>query len=204
MEDLGRPGPPGTRATQRVTEPRLQALAELDSDRPLQSAWMRDSLEEALEMTGLALWTTSARNGLDEPAARLVALSRSGWERARVVATTAAAAVLTLIIGLPAVHRQESRARSLIRANAEPHAGWVTSPRSVEAELLASPTPAADRDIPPNELAQADPIPVPEPPPTPSGDGSPTPRTSTPPRWNYDLEHGIPMPQDARDSKPVY
>ena len=116
----------------------------------------------------------------------------------------AAAAVLSLIIGLPAIHRQESEAWSIIRANAEPRAGWDIMPASDEVEPSASPKLAVDRDIPANELAQAEPIPVPEPPPTPSGDGSPASRNTTPSRWNYDLEHGVPMPQDARDSKPVY
>ena len=204
MEAHGRPGSPSPRMSPRVTSPGQQDLAGLDSERPLRSAWMRDSLEETLEMTGLAGWVSPARAGLDEPADRRLASGRSGWKRARVVGAGAAAAVLALIIGLPAIHRQESEARSIIRANAEPRAGWDIMPGSNEEEPSASSNLADDRGIPANELAQAEPIPVPEPPSTPAGESPPTSRTTTPSRWNYDLEHGIPMPQDARDSKPVY
>jgi hypothetical protein len=114
-----------------------------------------------------------------------------------------AAAVLVLLIGLPAVRRQHSDAQSIIRDNAEPLAGLVISQVPVEVEDPAPPDLADDLGIPARELAQAEPIPVPQAPAS-GHEAAPASKTATPSRLNFDLEHGTPMPPDARDAKPVY
>jgi hypothetical protein len=196
--------PPWLRAVHRVTDRGLRALTDLDDERPLRSAWMRDSLGEVLEGTGLAPRGTPPRNGLGEPPDRgQEAAAQSGWRPAWVTGAAVAAAILALVIGLPAVHRQHAEAPAIIRDNAAPLAGQVMPSAPAESEKPALPDLADDRDIPARELAQAEPIPVPQAP-TSGREGSPASKTATPSRLNFDLEHGTPMPPDARDAKPVY
>jgi Putative zinc-finger len=194
---------PWLRAVYRVTDRGLRALADLDGERPLRSAWVRDSLGEVLEGAGLPRRGIPVRDGRRRlPGRGRNAAARSGRSPAWVTRTGVAAASLALLIGLPAIRRQHTDAQSIIRANAEP----IPVTQRTPAEKLEAPAPAElanDRDIPPRELAQAEPIPVPQPPP-PGREGAPTSRIATPSRLNFDLEHGTPMPPDARDAKPVY
>lgn len=196
--------PSWLRAVQRVTDRGLRALTDLDGERPLRLVWMRDSLGEVLEGAGLGRRGARARNGPGEPPGRgQEAAAQSGWRPARVTGAAVAAAVLVLLIGLPAVRRQHSDAQSIIRDNAEPLAGLVMPPVPAPEETPAPPDLADDRGIPARELAQAEPIPVPQAPAS-GHEGSPPSKTATPSRLNFDLEHGTPMPPDARDAKPVY
>jgi len=193
--------PPWLRAMHRVTDRGRRDLADLDGERPLRSAWLRDSLGGILEGAGLSRRGTWPRHGLDEsPDRGQHAAARSAW----IIGAGAAAAILAMVIALPAVRRQHSDAQSVIHANAEPLADNLVSEVPVTAEDTALPDIADDRaSIPARELAQADPIPVPQAP-APAHEGAPAPKTAPPSRLNFDLEHGIPRPPDARDAKPVY
>ncbi len=163
---------------------------------------MRDSLGEVLTYAGLSGRATRPRNRQAEPADRgRNAPAQPGWSLAWVAGTGVAATVLTLVIGLPALRRQHAEAQSIIRANADPFP--VQPSAAVEADVPAPPILADERDIPSRELAQAEPIAVPQPQAT-KQEGSPASRPAAPSRWNFDLEHGTPMPPDARDVKPVY
>ncbi len=197
--------PPWIRAVQRVTDRGLRALTDLDGDRPIRSAWMRDSLGEILEGAGLGRRGTQPRNGPGEPPGRgQGAAAQSGWRPGWVAGAGVAAAILALVIVLPAVRRQHSDAQSVIRANAEPLADNRVPEVPGTAEDPATPDITDDRaSIPARELAQAEPIPVPQAP-APAHEGSPASKTAPPSRLNFDLEHGTPMPPDARDAKPVY
>jgi hypothetical protein len=177
-------------------------LIHLDGDRPLRSAWIRDSLGEALEYAGLSRRATQPCNRQAEPTDRgRNASAQPGWRLVWVAGTGVAATILTLVIGLPALRRQHAHAQSIIRANTDPIP--VQPPVAVEAAVPAPPVLADERDIPPRELAQAEPIAVPQPQ-APRHEGSPASKAAAPSRWNFDLEHGTPMPPDARDVKPVY
>jgi Putative zinc-finger len=196
-----RTGPPLLRAMHRVTDRGRRDLTDLDGERPLRSAWLRDSLGGILESAGLSGRGARARHGLDEsPDRGEHAAARSAW----ITGAGVAAAILALVIALPAVRRQHSDAQSVIRANAEPLADDVVPEVTSTAEDPAPLEIADDRaSIPARELAQADPVPVPQAP-VPAHEGSPSPKTAPPSRLNFDLEHGTPMPPDARGAKPVY
>ncbi|MGP0062035.1 MAG: hypothetical protein ACLQGP_00350 [Isosphaeraceae bacterium] len=197
-----RPRRPWLRVVHRATDRGLSALTDLDGERPLRSAWMRDSLGEILEGAGLPRQGISMHDGPgDAPDGDPNGMGRSGWGPAWISGAGVAAAILALVIVLPTVRRQHTDAQSIIRANAEPIPAMPSV--VVEAEEPAPPVLADDRDIPPRELAQAEPIPVPQTQAS-SHEGAPASRTATPSRLNFDLEHGTPMPPDARDAKPVY
>ncbi len=193
------------RAVHGVSDRGSRAWTAFDSERPLRMAWMRDSLSEVLKGTGLGEATPRGQSG------RRRWVRRTAW----VMGTSVAAALLALVIGLPVAQRQQESAQSVISANARPLPGAVVPPLPVEAKTPAIADSANEPDTPASELAQADPTPAPEPPATeaaPASKSAPATGTATatanpapaPSRWNYDLEHGTPMPSYARDAKPVY
>jgi Putative zinc-finger len=193
------------RVVHGVSERGLRAWAVFDNERPLRLAWMRDSVGEALNVKGA---------GRSEPRARGREAQRR-WVQRRVwvTGTGVAAGLLALAIGLPAAHRQIGSAQSIIQANAQGLPDAVVPPMPIETEATAMANPANESGVPPSDLAQADPIsvsPIPaaEPAPPPKPATAPTTATTNPSpapfRWNYDLEHGTPMPPYARDAKPVY
>ena len=195
-------------AGQGVVTGGLRAWANLDGDRPLRSAWMRDSLREAVEragrLGGLVLRGAWPGTGRPEPASgRAGSVRECDWRPGWVVGLSTAAAILAVMIGIPAAHRRAADAESTILANAAPREGWVIPPVPPERELSATAEPGADRDLPARQLAQAEPIPVHEPPAS-GSDGAPASKAATPTRFGYDLDHGIPMPPDVREAKPVY
>src|SRR5262249_8039928 len=130
----------------------------------------------------------------------------AGWSRSVAWAIWGSAACLALAIGLLAVGRQVTDAEATIRANAIPLAIQAVAPVRPEPELRAAPgpSPSAGTETPVGALAQAEPIRLPATPPPPVPDGNGASKTVAPPRVGYDLEHGIPMPPDARDARPVY
>jgi hypothetical protein len=176
--------------------------AEFLGDQPLRLAWMHDTLSESIGVAGL--WKSFAwgnlwsRNGRHDRAA--------GWGRGVAWALGGIAACLTLVLGLLAVDRQVADAESTIRVNAISVASQVVPPVQPEPEIMTEPAPLprAEPEIPANALAQAEPVRLPAAPPPPVPDGNGASKTAAPPRVGYDLEHGIPMPPDARDARPVY
>jgi len=182
--DPARTGSRWSRAVHGVTERGLRAWADLGGERPLQWAWIGDSLSEVLAGRGRSVREPRRRPGL-------------------VLLSAAAAAILTVVIVIPTARRQQADAQSTIRANAAPLAGRVFLPVLHEPEAPATSEPADDRDIATNQLAQAEPVPTAETP-APGLDGGSASKAVATSRYGYDLEHGIPMPPDARDSKPVY
>ena len=195
------------RAVHGVTERGLRVWTAFDNERPLQIAWMRDSLGEALK--GAARGELTARGRED----RRLWVQRPVW----TVGAGVAAALLALVIVLPAAYRRAGSSQSIINANAQPLPGASIPPPPVEAKIPAVGNSADDPGIPPSELAQAEPIAAPEAP-APEAASASKPATATvtatapatpapapsPSRWNYDLEHGTPMPPHAREAKPVY
>jgi hypothetical protein len=203
-----RPGSRWFRSVRGILKPGVRSWAALDGERPLRSAWMRDSLREAMEVAGLgrglALGTPRRHDG---PRAAPVGPSDPvpGSRRRPVLAWRfgAATAALVLLMGYPAVHRFQADAQSTIRANAAPLAGRVVPPVQPESDPPAAPDPGDDHANPVNQLADVESVPAPDAPA--SGiDGTAASKAVAPHRFGYDLEHGIPMPPDARDSKPVY
>jgi len=164
--------------------------AALDDERPLQSAWLQDTLREAAEAVGLG-----ARPGI---AGRI----RGGpW---RVAGVSLAASILLLLVVLPVTWRLRSGAEARMLANAEPVAPMVGPPAPTDVELaeIEAPAPAKRRGIDARELAQAEVIKRPADP-APAADAAAGGKAGSS-RFGYDLEHVTPMPPDGRDAKSVY
>jgi hypothetical protein len=165
----------------------------LDDERPLRSAWRRDSLREMAEAAGLGV--LSDRSGGARRA------RRGTW---RVVGASLAASILVSLIVLPMAWRRQQAAEAAIIANAAPAPSPVGPPAPAASAMMAEqdPEPDEDRNPPADELARADSIRPPADP-APAADARAGARSEPPVRFGYDLDHGWPMPQDGRD-KPVY
>jgi hypothetical protein len=175
----GRWSPASGRSTARSVRP----WANLDSVRPLRRAWTRDTLREMLA-------------GSNQPTSESKRFSTSLFKTGAV-----AAAVLVTLTGTWMAHRQWAIAQNMILPNSVP----LADPLPVTAVAEEPPSENVDRnrdDVPVNQLAEAEP---PRPPET----GSPrveaiVPKPPMHTRFGFDLEHGIPMPPDSREAKPVY
>lgn len=162
--------------------PLVQPWAKLDSMRPLRQAWARDTLRELL-----------AGRSQQMPKSKHFA----GW----LLKTSIAAALLLMLSAFSLAHRQWTIAQVTILANAVPLADPIPVPKITEEP----PVEIADRDrndVPVNQLADAEPPSPAETAPVAVEASVPKPSSRT--RFGFDLEHGIPMPPDTRDAKPVY
>ena len=100
------------------------------------------------------------------------------------------------------MRRQSKNPRSATLANSTPLADPVALPAAVDEPLLEVSEHDND-DVPTNQLAEAEPL---RPVETPASglDAAAAPKSSPHTRFGFDLEHGIPMPPDSREAKPVY
>jgi Putative zinc-finger len=175
------------RAAGRFTDPMTRAWGALHGERALRQAWTRDSLREAFRGRQRQGYESRRRPGL-------------------VLGISLAASILVAIIGVPALHRQWADAQARIAANAAPLADPGVSPLPAEEDSFENPDPDEVNDVAANPLVQTEPARTSE---TPvaglDGASAPKPSPASPPRrFGYDLEHGTPMPPDAREPKPVY
>lgn len=172
-----RPLLPGS-SSDRLTGP----WADLDGTRPLRRAWTRDTISELL---------SDGKHRNAQSGRFLSLFSRAGL----------AATVLVMVTVVFLTHRQWTRAQSTILANTIPLADPVPVP-TVTKESLPEIIDRDRNDVPANELADAQ---LPGPAETnPSAVEALPPKPSSRTRFGFDLEHGIPMPPDTRDTKPVY
>jgi hypothetical protein len=165
-----------------------QARSEL----PLHRAWICDSLGELLQARAPHLRPSVGASLETQLRTVLPGLVFS-----------LAVALLAVLILVPVIYRRQAQAQIAANAAPIPHlAVPLAEPRAEPDELTT--VPEADSH-PTDALAQADPASVPEPPaPGPSLASKPTVTASTTPRYDFDLDHGIPMPPDARGGKPAY
>ena len=115
--------------------------------------------------------------------------------------SAAATVILMVLAGAWIAHRQWTSAQSAIFANSAPLPDPLPSSTVVEEPSLE----IADRnshDVPINQLADAESPRLPET--APARVDVPVSKPSTHTRFGFDLEHGIPMPPDTREAKPVY
>jgi hypothetical protein len=180
------------RAAERLTDPWSRAWEVLHGERLLRQAWTRDSLREAIR----------GRQGRAPESRRMPGL---------VFAVTVAASLLVAIIEVPALRRQRVETESRIVAKAAPLADLDAPPLPPREEPLET----ANSDEVSDAASNATPLVQTEPArnaetPVAGLDGAsasvPTKPSPTAParRFGYDLEHGTPMPPDAREPKPVY
>ena len=174
-----------------------RGCGRLHGEIPLQIAWLQDSLDETLEtrLTRLMLHL-----GMGSESALRGPLIRLGC-------SLAVALVLALIV-MPAVHHRQVQDEAQIAANAAPISGDEISSDDLldkpeDADRVTgtgAPVHASDT------LAQVDRLPANEA----SASGQSTapsarpPVTPASPRFDFDLEQGIPMPPDAHGGKPAY
>jgi hypothetical protein len=173
----------------------------LDDDRPLRSAWMRDTFSEVVEAVGWGsrpVRSGRAGRGRSGPPRRAAG---GHW---RVVGASLAASILALLVVTPVAWRVRAAAEARIRDNAAPVAmrALPTDPPEAERPDRDEPGPTPVRDIPAGQLAQAEGIKPPAGPPT-AADATSGAKPGTPPRVG-DLDIGTPMPQDGRDATSVY
>jgi len=173
----------------------------LDDERPLRSAWRRDTLREVVEAAGLGVLSDPSEGACRGRPGRSPRVVGGGW---RIVGASLAASVLALVVVWPTAWRRQAAAEATILANAAPAAspGGPPAPDEPAAEALEDPAPGAHRHIPTDQLAQAEIRPPAEPPS--AADAKAGPRPEPPVQFDYDLDHGTPMPPDGRDAKPVY
>jgi len=178
----------------RVALDRLsRACGRLRGEVPLQIAWLRDSLDEALEarLTRLTPYLDmGSESALRGPLLRL------GY-------SSAVALILALVV-MPMVHRRQVQAEAQIAANAAPlpsdESAWDELVDADSATGTSSPVHVSDT------LAQTDRVQTAEAA-TSGQSAGPSAKpsvTATSPRLDFDLEQGIPMPPDARGSKPAW
>jgi len=184
IEDFHQPVPsPAIRLACAFTDLWARGLTDFTTNKAVRRAWARDSLE--------ALFTRR-ENG------------RVGSKRGMglVLGLGLIASLLITVVAVPGLWREWANAQSTIAANALPLADRGDSPteRALESEPDLG---RSDDSKTQDEVAQADVArPV-----EPAGGGvasSTEPKAAAPARYGYDLEHGIPMPPDTRESKPVY
>jgi hypothetical protein len=182
----------------RVALERLsRGCGRLRGEVPLQIAWLRDSLDEALEarLTRLTPYLDmGSESALRGPLLRL------GY-------SSAVALILALVI-MPIVHRRQVQAEAQIAANAASipsldESAWDEVDELVDADgATGTSSPVHVSDM----LAQTDRVQTAEA--STSGQSaslsSKPSMTTASPRLDFDLEQGIPMPPDARGSKPAY
>ncbi len=183
IQDLHRPAQsPWIGLTRLITEQWARGLADFATVQPMRRAWARDSLRAIF-------------NGRCEPLGS-GQKTELGWKLGFV------AFLLIAVIAVPGFWREWSSAQSTIAANALPLADRGVEPQERATETQPGPTRSDDSEIQ-DEVVQAD-VARPVEPPGGAVTGSAEPKLATPARFGYDLEHGIPMPPDARESKPVY
>ena len=182
----------------RVALERLsRGCGRLRGEVPLQLAWLEDSLDEALEAR---LTKLTSHLGMGSESALRGPLLRLGY--------SLAVALLLALVVMPMVHRRQVQAEAQIAANAAP----IPNDEILSDELVDEPE-VADRatgtGLPvhaSDTLAQADRVQTAEASTAgqSAGPSAKPPVTVASPRLDFDLEQGIPMPPDARGSKPAY
>jgi hypothetical protein len=182
IEDFHKTAPSRRSRICGFAEPWARRLSDFATDRRMDQALALHRLQSAF-LSGKRRWVPSS------PAAASVL--RFGLVASLLIAVGVASGIW----------RDWANAQYTINANALPLADRGDS---VPTPNLEPPRDSSlDERETPTELTQAETSRPPEP----SGGGasiSPEPRPAVPARLGYDLEHGIPMPPDARESKPVY
>lgn len=186
----------------RNTVDQLRGLySHLRGELPLQLAWTVDSFHELMEHT--ILWRqvkAKSASGLVE--SKLRASFRFGL----YVAVVGTVALLLLMIG----QRPEAQPKTEIvfDATAIPtsQTGPVASPEFSEDVVISAPVCTATRVR--DALAMAGPV---APPPASAGRSiaaktatTATTSETSAPQYDFDLEHGTPMPPETRPGKPTY
>jgi hypothetical protein len=184
IQDRHQPVPsPWIRVARALTNQWAGGLTEFTTDQPVRRAWARDSLQ--------AIFTSRESGPLGSKQRARLALGLS-----------LIASLLIAVIMVPGLWREWANAQSTIKANASPLADRGASLKEPALEPRPEPTRSDDSQVQ-DEVVQAELVRSVEP----TGGGvnsSAEAKPAAPARLGYDLEHGIPMPPDARESKPVY
>jgi hypothetical protein len=152
-------------------------------DWPLRQAWARDTI-------GMIL--TSRKRSMS---------SRKRNSRLALGASIAATILLGLI-GFSLLRWQQDAAHSTIASNTKPLPDPVAVSPPDDAPLAENPDRDSD-DSRVGQLADTEPLRASETPVS-ASDAVPVSKSLSRTRFGFDLEHGVPMPYDTREAKPVY
>lgn len=190
----------------RVAADRLyRGSGYLRSQLPLQLAWTRDSVHEFLASRAQFV-TSSVRSDLGTP-------FRTATLRLGLGLSLAMAGMLVLML-VTVIQRQKVQAKAQIVAKAAPIPTMETplaEPREESEDVVTAFSSSTDSRAS-DSLAQAEPaapaeVPVTEqntPAKTATTATTTTATTTSAPRYDFDLEHGTPMPPETRGGKPTY
>jgi hypothetical protein len=181
----------------------LRPWSELDGDRPIRRAWIRDTIGELLE-------------------SRHFHGSKSKRTTDLILRLSVAATIMIGLIQFQILRQRCADAEATITANIAP-LGEPAVPLATTQKLAWEIPDRNQNEVPANQLAEADPpraaerrpvnVRVPErsaDPPRPAEspvaavETAPIPKPSPTARLGFDLDHGTPMPPDSREAKPVY
>jgi hypothetical protein len=107
--------------------------------------------------------------------------------------------MLLTVFAAPALWQEWVDAQSIISANAAPISDQVSPQAQLPEEVANSSDSDGDSDVSRAQVAQAEATRLSE---VRSSDEDGT--SPSKPHLNYDLDHGVPMELDVRDSRPVY
>jgi hypothetical protein len=161
----------------------LRAWSNLDGDRPISQAWTRDTIGELL-------------------ADRRLIRTKSKRKTDFILRLSVAATILIGLMLFQILQQRCKDAEATIAANRVPLHEFVV-PLSTSDEPALEITDRDINEVPPNQLAEADP-PRPAEGQAAAVETAPILKSSPPTRFGFDLDHGIPMPPDSREAKPVY
>lgn len=184
IQDFRPPAPSRAgRIALALTGPWLRGLTDFRTDQPLRRVWVADELRAIFKIKETERLGSKLMLG---------SVLRLGM----------VASILIGVVAIRSAWREWANAQETITTNVLPLANRAASWKEPVVEPQPEPGRSDERDTQ-NELAQSDVI---RPLDTPGGGGNSLtePKPAAPARFGYDLEHGIPMPPDARESKPVY
>jgi hypothetical protein len=158
----------------------------VDRDRicSLQHAWTHDTLREMLSKRTQTIILAKKSSGL---------LWKAGL----------AAIILFALTGIGISHERWRNAQFIVTANSAPSHDSSPVPALPDQEPPLEVETYGRNDIPPNQLADAEPTHSPEISPS-AAEAVAAPKQSPRIRFGFDLEHGTPMPPDTREARPVY
>ena len=155
--------------------------SDLDGDRPISRAWTRDTISELL--TGRRFVRTKSRRKTD-----------------LILKLSVAATILIGLVLFQILQRKYNDAEAMIAANRVPLDELVV-PMSTSDEPVVEITDHSANEVPPNQLADADPQ-RPDEFQAPAVETAPILKSSPPTRFGFDLDHGTPMPPDSATPSP--
>jgi anti-sigma factor RsiW len=177
-----------SRATLRVrdwTHQWVRLWADFTTDLPLRRAWARDYFQTIFSGQENVDYVTSRRVGF-------------------ALRVGVAAVLCVAVVAASSLWRQWERTQYIIKTNTSPLVDQPAPQVQIAQKPEVDSSPSDTGNAAQSDLVQADATARPSESAGASANGTREPKPAPPMRFGYDLERGIPMPFDARESKPSY